>query len=132
VTASLAEYLGAEWPGCARVLRLERVRKTGTKVETEVALGITSLPRERASAKALLGLTRGHWGIENGLHGVRDGTLGKDASRIRRGSAAQVMAIVRNIAVFLFQRAGYESAAAATRHYACHPGETLELLSTPI
>ena len=132
MTSSLAEYLGSDWPGCARVSRLERVRKTGAKVETEVVLGITSLPRERAGAKALLALTRGHWGIENGLHGVRDGTLREDASRIRRGSATQVMAIVRNIVIFVFNRRGYTSAAAATRHYVCHPGETLEILSTAI
>jgi hypothetical protein len=132
VTSSLAEYLGSDWPGCAQVYRLTRVRKTGEKVETEVVLGITSLPQERAGAKELLGLTRGHWGIENGLHGVRDGTLREDASRIRRGSATQVMAIVRNIVIFIFNRQGYTSAAAATRHYVCHPHETLEILSTPI
>jgi predicted transposase YbfD/YdcC len=108
------------------------VRKTSTKVETEVVNGIASLPRERAGAKELLALTRGHWGIENGLHGVRDGTLREDASRIRKGSAAQVMAIVRNIVIFLFHRRGHTNAAAATRHYVCHPGETLEILSTPI
>src|SRR5438309_5292526 len=87
--SSLAGYLGADWPGCAQVFRLTRVRKTGVKVETEVVSGITSLPRERAGAKTLLGLTRGHWGIENGLHGVRDGTLREDASRIRRGAATE-------------------------------------------
>ena len=97
-----------------------------------MVLGITSLPRERAGAKALLGLTRGHWGIENGLHGVRDGTLREDASRIRKGSATQVMAIVRNIVIFLFKRSGHTNAAAATRHYVCHPEKSLEVLSTPI
>ncbi len=42
------------------------------------------------------------------------------------------MAIVRNIVIFLFHRRGSASAAAATRHYVCHPDETLEILSTPI
>lgn len=107
------------------------MRKTGEEVETEVVLGITSLPRERAGAQALLGLTRGHWGIENGLHGVRDGTLREDASRIRKGSATEVMAALRNIIVFLFKRLGHNSAAAATRHYVCHPEKSLEVLSTP-
>lgn len=132
MTSSLAEYLGSDWPGCARVFRLARVRKTGEKVETEVVLGITSLPRERSGAKELLALIRSHWGIENGLHGVRDGTLREDASRIRKGSSTQVMAIVRNLVIFAFNRRGYTSAAAATRHYVCHPDETLEILSTPI
>jgi predicted transposase YbfD/YdcC len=131
VTSSLAEYLGSDWPGCARVFRLERVRKTGEKVETEVVLGITSLPRERADATELLRLIRSHWGIENGLHGVRDGTLREDASRIRKGTATETMAILRNIIVFLFKRLKHKSAAAATRHYVCHPEKTLEILSTP-
>ena len=131
MTSSLSEFLGSDWPGCEQVFRLTRVRKTGEKVETQVVLGITSLPHERAGAKELLALTRGHWGIENGLHYVRDGTLREDASRIRRGSAAQVMAIVRNIAIFVFKREGYANAAAATRHYVCHPGETVEIVSTP-
>jgi hypothetical protein len=108
------------------------VRKSGTRVETEVVIGIASLPRERAGAKELLAATRGHWGIENGLHGVRDGTLREDASRIRKGSAAQVMAAVRNIAIFLFNREGYRNAAAATRHYVCQPRDSLVLVSTPV
>ena len=75
----LGEYLGRDWPGCVRVFRLRRVRKAGGKVESEEVLGITSLGRERADAAELLRLTRAHWGIENGLHGVRDGTLREDA-----------------------------------------------------
>jgi predicted transposase YbfD/YdcC len=131
VTSSLAEYLGADWPGCAQIFRLRRVRKTGEKVETEEIVGITSLPRERAGAKALLGMIRGHWGIENGLHGVRDGTLREDASRIRRGSAPEVMAALRNVLVFVFKRLGHTSAAAATRHYVCHPEKAIDVLSSP-
>lgn len=97
-----------------------------------MVLGITSLPRERAGAKQLLAAVRSHWGIENGLHGVRDGTLREDASRIRKGAAAQIMAVVRNIVIFLFNREGYTNAAAATRHYVCHPQDSLELLSSPV
>ena len=132
MTASLSEYLGGDWPGCAQVFRLTRVRKTGAKVETDVVRGITSLPPERAGAKDLLAITRGHWGVENGLHAVRDGTLREDASRIRKGSAAQVMAIVRNIAIYFFHRERHTSAAAATRHYVCQPLESLRIVSTPI
>jgi predicted transposase YbfD/YdcC len=132
VTSSLAGYLGSDWPGCEQVFRLTRERTIKGKTETEVVFGITSLLPERAGVKGLLGLTRGHWGIENGLHGVRDGTLREDASRIRKGSGPEVMAALRNIVIFLFNRLGHKSAAAATRHYVCHPQKSLELLSTPI
>jgi hypothetical protein len=132
VTDWLAEYLRGDWPECHQVFRLERERRFEGKVEVEVVYGIASLPRERAGAKALLGSIRGHWGIENGLHGVRDGTLREDASRIRKGSGPQVMAALRNIAVFLFERSGLKSAAAATRYYVCNPDRVLELVSMPV
>lgn len=132
VTDWLAEYLQDDWPECHQVFRLERERRFEGKVELEVVYGITSLPRERGGARTLLATTRGHWGIENGLHGVRDGTLREDASRVRKGSAPQVMAALRNIAVFLFERSGLTSAAAATRYYVCNPDRALELVSMPV
>ncbi len=130
MTTAPAGRLGSDWPGRARVFRLTRVRKTGAKVETEVVYGVTGLPRERAGAWRLPGLIRGRWGIENGLHGVRGGTPREDASRVRRGTATETMAVVRNIVVFLFHRQGRRSAAAATRHYVCHPEKSLDILSS--
>ena len=132
VTTWLTGYLGPDWPGCQQVFRLERERRTQGEVEVEVVLGVTSLPRERAGARELLGVTRGHRGIENGLHGVRDGTPREAAGRIRKGSGPEVMAALRNIVTSLFKRLGHKSAAAATRHYVCNPEESLEVLSTPI
>jgi len=131
VTSALGEYLGSDWKGCAQVFRLTRERRIGEKVETQVIFGITSLDRERVGPKGLLGFARAHWGIENGLHGVRDGTLREDASRVRKGSAAEVMAALRNIVIFLFHRLGHTSAASATRHYVCHPEESLKVLLSP-
>lgn len=97
-----------------------------------MVFGISSLSHERAGAEGLLGRTREHWGIENGLHGVRDCSLREDASRIRKGSGPQVMAALRNIVIFLFKRLGHSNAAAATRHDVCHPEKSLELLSISI
>ena len=131
MTSALGEYLQSDWIGCAQVFRLTRERKIGEKVESEVIFGITSLDRERGGPKRLLEFARAHWEIENGLHGVRDGILREDASRVRKGSAAEVMAALRNIVIFLFHRLGHKSAAAATRHYVCHPGESLKVLSFP-
>jgi predicted transposase YbfD/YdcC len=132
VTSSLAGYLGSDWPGIQQVFRLTRERKTKKGNEIEVIFGITSQPHERVSAKELLGQVRDHWGIENGLHYVRDVTLREDASRIRKGSAPQVMAILRNIIVFVCERFKHKSVAAATRHYVCHPEKALKVLSSSI
>jgi predicted transposase YbfD/YdcC len=114
------------------VFRLKRERRTGEEVEHEVVFGITSLPRERAGATELLGFVRQHWGIENGLHGRRDGTLKEDAGRVRKGSGAQVMAVLRNLVIYLCSLVDKPSLAAATRHFLCHPEKSVELVSTPI
>lgn len=63
---------------------------------------------------------------------MRDGTFGEDASRIRKESAAEVMASGRNILIFLFDRLGYNNTAAATRHYVCHPQDSLNVFFFPI
>jgi hypothetical protein len=114
------------------VFRLRRERRTGEKVEVEEVVGMTSRPRERAGAAALLEFTRAHWGIENGLHGRRDGTLKEDASRVRTGAGAQVMAVLRNLVIYLCSFVDQPSLAAATRHFMCHPEKSVELVSTPI
>jgi hypothetical protein len=97
-----------------------------------VIFGITSWSRERAGAARLLESVRGHWGIENGLLGRRDGTLKEDAGRVRKGAAAQVMAVLRNVVIYLCSFVDQPSLAAATRHFVCHPEESVELVSTPI
>ena len=72
----------------------------------------------KAGAKELLGLIRAHWGIENGLHYVRDVTLGEDASRVRRGSAPEVMA-TSTMMPRLGRRRGLRAAAAARCQTTC-------------
>jgi predicted transposase YbfD/YdcC len=96
----------------------------------ETVHGITSLSPERADAARLLALTRGHWGIENGLHYKRDVTLKEDASRVRRGSGPQVMAALRNSIVHLLDRTG-ESLAGALRTMSNCYNKALALLGLP-
>lgn len=42
---------------------------------------------------------RGHWGIENHLHYVRDVSFGEDSSTLRTGQAPQNMATLRNLVI---------------------------------
>jgi hypothetical protein len=93
--------------------------------------GVTSLTRAEADAARLLALTRSHWGIENGLHYVRDVTLGEDRCRVRSGNAPRVLAGVRNVALHLLRAMGGPSVAAATRVNAAHPEPALALLHHP-
>jgi hypothetical protein len=91
------------------------VVKEGGVETREVAYAITSVGPEWAGAAELLGWWRGHWGIENRLHWVRDVTLGEDGSRLRTGSAPQVMAALRNAAVSLLRLLGASNIAEALR-----------------
>ena len=97
----------------------------------EVVYGITSLQPQEAQARRLLELTRGHWGIENRLHYVRDVTLGEDGCRVRKGSAPQVLAAVRNAVIHLLAGVEASSTAAAIRRLNNHPEEALALLAPP-
>jgi predicted transposase YbfD/YdcC len=96
--------------------------------QVEVVHGITDLTAKQAGPKRLLGLNRGHWGIENRSHHVRDVTYDEDRSRVRIGGVAQVMAALRNTAIGLMRLAGQPNIAAATRYYAARPREALALL----
>jgi Transposase DDE domain len=116
------------WPGLAQVFRLTRRRTIAGETTEEVVYGVTSLPRERADARRLLGLARRHWGVENRLHYVRDVTLGEDACRVRSGAAPQVLAAVRNAALHLLGRVNRKNIAAAIRHLAAKPFKALRLV----
>lgn len=96
----------------------------------EVVHGITSLSRERAGATRLLGLVREHWQIENGSHHRRDVTLGEDQSRIRKGSAPQVMAALRSAVITLAQPVAPALATAVRKLANCF-NQALSLLGLP-
>jgi hypothetical protein len=117
-----------DWPDLGQVFEVERVRAVGDKSSVEVVYGIASLGREAADARRLLALLRGHWGIENRVHWVRDVTLGEDASRIRTESAAEVMAGLRNAAISLLRLAGVTNIVEALRENLYHVRSLLSTL----
>jgi hypothetical protein len=121
----LTNYLRPDWPDVQQVYQITRERWEKGNHSVEVAYRITSLRPDQADARRLLALDRGHWGIENGLHHVRDVTLGEDASRVRTANAPEVMAAVRNLALALLRPLGFPSIAAATRRIMMHPREGL-------
>lgn len=128
VSGELQGYL--DWPYVAQVFKLKRefTQMNTGKVMREVVYGITSLTACEAGATRLLQITRGHWGIESGLHYRRDVTLREDRSRIRRGRAPQAVAVVNNLILGLFAHLGYASAPEARRHFAAHLDEAVYLV----
>ena len=122
------------WPHLAQICRVERRRATvrggrQVKAEVEVTYAITSLGPERADATALLRLLRGHWGIENGAHWVRDVTFDEDRCQVRSGAAPQALAACRNLAIALLRRRRHDNIAEATRTYAGRPRAAITLVA---
>jgi hypothetical protein len=122
------------WPHLAQVCRVERRRETlrggrVVKAEAEVTYAITSLGPQRAGATRLLRLLRGHWGIENRAHWVRDVTFDEDRCQIRSGAAPQAFAACRNLAIALLRRHGHDNIAEALRTHAGRPRSAVALVT---
>ena len=125
-TNALVDYV--DWPDLAQAFKLVRQRTRRGVTTTEIAYGITSMPREKADAAALLGLNRQHWGIENRVFYVRDVTLGEDLCRVRTGSAPMILSTLRNATLNLLNWNHVVNKAAALRRHAAHPDEALALI----
>lgn len=124
-TNALSEYL--DWPGVQQVCKIEREVEQKGKATRDLRYAITSL-REQVGPEALLEYVRGHWRIENRLHYVRDVTMGEDASQVRKGSAPQVMAALRNVALGILRLMGATNIAETLRQIGWKPGEALRIL----
>ena len=127
----------SDWPHLAQVCKMERIVRKKNATRREVAYAVISLPPEAAGPDRLLALWRGHWGIENRVHWVRDVTFDEDRShdedrsQVRTGSAPQIMAALRNVAINVMRLAGETNIAAALRRCAVHPSRPLALIGAP-
>jgi hypothetical protein len=74
----------------------------------------------------------GHWSIENRLHCVRDGTFDEGRCRIRKGSGAQIVASIHNLAISPLRMAGVRLIAPALRAYSRLGKEVPRFISIPI
>ena len=117
VSSLLADY--SDWPYLAQVFKLERHSTNALGItKTQVRYGVTSLPAHFADPTRLLELTRGHWGIENGLHWRRDVTFQEDHAQLRMGHAPEMLAVLNNIVIGLFAQQGETNMAHARRDFA--------------
>lgn len=95
-------YPGApRFPGLAAVTRVEATVEHRGRITTERRYYISSRPLH---AKACADAVQSHWAIENSLHWTLDVTFKEDASRIRTGSGAINMAVVRRFAFNLLRQ----------------------------
>lgn len=118
------------FPGVRQVLQLRRTTTSKGKRSVEVVYLICSQTMLQAQPSRVAGWIRGHWGIENGLHWVRDVTFDEDRCRVRSGAGAENMATLRNLAISLHRLAGASNIAAALRTVTRDIKRVVKLLQT--
>ena len=127
VSSELQGY--SDWPGLDQVFQIRRRWQSKGQWREEVRYGVSSLPATIGIPERLLKLKRGHWTIENGLHYVKDVTMGEDRSTVHADNGPKIMAALRNTAISLLRRAGFSTIAARLRYNCGHPDAVLHLLS---
>lgn len=99
---------GIEFPGASQaafILR-EIFEVSGDRVSKETALMLTSQDAGQMTAAGLSYRERGHWGIENKSHYVRDTVYREDHGQSWADNGPHVLAIIRNLAIGLIRLKG--------------------------
>ena len=71
---------------------------------------------------------RGHWGIENRLHWVKDVILNEDKSKVKDFNRSENMSVIRNIVINLYHIYGYLSIKYAIEMFTNRISECINLI----
>ncbi|MFF6871853.1 ISAs1 family transposase [Streptomyces sp. NPDC012450] len=123
-TCSIADSLGGiAFPHARLAIRVHHRRKpTGKPESRETVYAVTSLDIHQTSPADLAAAIRGHRGIENPSHYIRDVTFAEDASTVHTGTAPRTMATLRNLAIGTLKILGADNITKTT-HAICHEPE---------
>lgn len=98
------------WPHTYTVCRVTRQRERRRRGQTvgtsrEQVYYVGSFAASTYSPEQLLGLIRGHWSIENGLHHRKDRSMDEDRCRASARGCGRVMCCLRSFAAVVLGRA---------------------------
>ena len=110
------------WRHIEQVAWLYRRRVDGDRTSDEWTTYLVTAPPARAPVRRIFQATRGHWGIENGVHRRRDVTLHEDQNRAR--IVAQALAWGRNLALSLARLHHFPYLSDAHAYASAHLAET--------
>jgi predicted transposase YbfD/YdcC len=89
------------WPELRTVIRIETERRVGDDTCCDTRHYLASLAGDPCHLNHVI---RTHWHIENKLHWVLDVAFREDHCRVRRGHAAENLAVLRHIALNLLKQ----------------------------
>lgn len=120
------------WIGIQRVIHVHRFGQRPDKSNqqgfyNEQHFYICSYPFNSA-LKIAKGI-RGHWGIENKIHYVKDTHFKEDDNLIRNNNAAAICSIFQDIAINIYRCSGFSSIKKATIFFANKVNELFKFLS---
>lgn len=117
----------AVWEGLQTYVVVERWRTEHGVQSQEKSLYISDL---RLSAEEYYEGTRGHWGIENRLHYVKDVVHQEDNNGVTTGSAPIVLAICSTIAINIHRKEGHDSISYGQIKFGARVGDVLKIMRT--
>jgi len=109
------DYISNDWVGLERIVQVERLGTRAGKPYSETAYYISSISLDATDFAQGI---RGHWGVENRLHWVKDVVFEEDQAQMVDGYAAANFSILRSFVINLFRHNGFDSLTKAIRYCA--------------
>lgn len=109
------DHISDDWVGLKRIVQVERLGTRAGKPYEETVYYISSIALEASDFAQGI---RGHWGVENRLHWVKDVVFDEDKAQMVDGYASANFSILRSFVINLFRHNGFDSLTRAIRHCA--------------
>lgn len=108
------------------ILRIDtQVAVAGVATRSETHYKIASISGETVSSAGLMRLSRGHWGVENKLHFIKDRWWDEDRQWSKRPGLAERLAMLRDSALTVLRLIPGLPEALSIRARADHLGRKL-------
>lgn len=115
------EEIDEKWVGLERIIHVHRYGNRPNKKKNNGNYDEHSyyiLSKAIDDAEIIFNGIRGHWGIENSLHYVKDVVMNEDKSRINKNSTIENLSIVKNMVINIFRLNEYYSLTDARIYFA--------------
>jgi predicted transposase YbfD/YdcC len=123
---------GIDFPHAAQAafIRREIFEISGDRISKEHALILTSRESGKMTAADVNRHTRGHWGIENKSHYIRDTVYREDHGQAWAGNGPQALASLRNLALGLFRMKNVKAIKETTEWVCRDQARALQFMTT--